>query len=46
MGPGVNVWDQGTGSFLANSLVGNAKNAWQIDITAGQVTRTGNLPNF
>ena len=46
MGPGVNVWDQGTGSFVANSLFGNAKNAWQIDITAGQVTRTGNLPNF
>lgn len=46
MGLGVNVWDQGTGTFLGNTFDGNAKNAWQIDITAGQVTRTGNLPNF
>ena len=45
---GVCIWLKGQGTFTGNTLKGNARGAWDIwDIepTAGRVTRTGNTPN-
>ena len=42
---GVQVWEQGQGTFTGNTLTGNARGAWNIEATAGTVTRTGNRPN-
>ena len=44
-GNGVNVSDGGQGTFIGNTLAGNARGAWRIDRSAGKVTRTGNTPN-
>ena len=42
---GVYVYEQGQGTFTGNTLTGNASGAWNIETTAGRVTRTGNRPN-
>ena len=42
---GVWVSEQGQGTFTGNTLAGNARGAWDIESTAGRVTRTGNRPN-
>ena len=42
---GVWVYEQGQGTFTGNTLTGNARGAWDIESTAGRVTRTGNRPN-
>ena len=42
---GVQVYEQGQGTFTGNTLTGNARGAWNIEATAGTVTRTGNRPN-
>jgi len=42
---GVAVHEQGQGTFTGNTLTGNARGAWDIEATAGRVTRTGNRPN-
>ena len=42
---GVFVLDQGQGTFTGNTLTGNAKVVWNIQPTAGKVTRKDNKPN-
>ena len=44
-GSGVRVYEQGQGTVTGNTLTGNARGAWNIEATAGTVTRTGNRPN-
>jgi len=39
------VYEKGRGTFTGNTLTGNARGAWDIEPTAGNVVRTGNMPN-